>query len=487
MLWALLFACSEPELPPPVATVPVEKTNPADPCSLVGPEEGPPVVLLVSMDTARADGFSVYGTDVADTPVVDALASCGTRFDWALSHVPTTLNSHTSMLSGLDPHGHGVVRNGYELSPDLPLLQERMQQAGWETIAVVGSMALESKMGLSRGFDLYDQEFRLGPGLPYEDRADGVTLRTLAAVDQRQDPSRPLFLFVHYYDPHLPWDSAPPEVRSRFADPDYQGPISWKRDDMAALQQVFHQGGLSEVDLHQARQLYHAELSWTDHQLGVLLEGLDARGLGTNRLTVVTSDHGETIGDWPAESFTLSDGKPYHKVPIGHGDDVSTVNLRVPLVWMGRGSMAVASGEVVEDVVGLMDLAPTILEKAGLDASLGEGRSLVGYWSGSPPSAAAHFAEATKPSRVAHEDAWNNIDFDRRVTSEGTVYRDIPWIPRGPLVSDLEGAPIQISEASRHSLAGMLADWDAKAPPWRAKEMSDETESALEALGYVED
>ena len=77
MLWALLFACSEPELPPPVATVPVEKTNPADPCSLVGPEEGPPVVLLVSMDTARADGFSVYGTDVADTPVVDALAKEG--------------------------------------------------------------------------------------------------------------------------------------------------------------------------------------------------------------------------------------------------------------------------------------------------------------------------------------------------------------------------------------------------------------------------
>jgi arylsulfatase A-like enzyme len=142
---------------------------------------------------------------------------------------------------------------------------------------------------------------------------------------------------------------------------------------------------------------------------------------------------------------------------------------------------------VVDDLVGLVDLAPTILEKAGLDASLGQGRSLVGYWSGSPPAAAAHFAEATKPSRVAREDAWNNIDFDRRVTWNRTVYRDIPWIPRGPLVSDLEGASIEISEESRHTLAAMLADWDAVAPDWRAKEMSDDTESALEALGYVED
>ncbi len=341
-------------------------------------------------------------------------------------------------------------------------------------------------MGLSRGFDTYDQTFQTGSGLPYEDRADGVTKRALAAVDQRKDPNRPLFLFVHYYDPHLPWDSAPPEIRARFANPDYQGPISWKRADSPALQKAFYEGNLTEDDLHQARQLYRAELNWTDHQLGVLLEGLDARGLGAHRLTIVTSDHGESIGDWPSESVMLRDGKPYYKTPIGHGDDVSTVNLHIPLVWMGRGRMELPRGEIVEDVVGLVDLAPTILEKAGVDAPLGQGRSLVGYWDGHPPMAAPHFAEATKPSRAARKDAWNNLDFDRRVTLEGTVYRDIPWIPRGPLLTDLSGASVEVPDAVRTQLSELLRDWDARAPMWRAKEMSAATESALEALGYID-
>ena len=484
----LLWACSEPELPPPApAPIPVEDTTKrADPCHLAGPEEGPSVVVLVSFDTARADGFSVYGTPEADTPIVDSLANCGVRFSQALSHVPTTLNSHTTMLSGEDPHGHGVVRNGYQLSPDLPLLQERFKASGWDTLAVVGSMALETQMGLSRGFEVYDQAFRVGPGLPYEDRADGVTLRALEAVDQRSDSSRPLFLFVHYYDPHLPWDSAPAEVRSRFADPDYQGPISWKREDAQMLQRVFFQGGLSDADLHQARQLYRAELNWTDQQLGLLLEGLDARGLGANRLVVLTSDHGETIGDWPVESVPLATGRLYHKVPIGHGDDVSTVNLQVPLVMHGRGSLSLPAGTVVDDLVGLMDVAPTVLAIAGMDSELGSGRSLVGHWQGSPPEAAPHFAEATKPGQVERLDAWNNLDFDRRVTWNGVVYRDIPWIPRGPLITDSAGMALHVDDTVRRTLAGLLADWDAQAPDWRPKEMSDETESALEALGYID-
>jgi arylsulfatase A-like enzyme len=439
------------------------------------------------MDTARADGFSVYGEAAADTPVVDRLAGCGVRFDQALSHAPTTLNSHTSMLSGFDPHGHGVVRNGYPLPPDLPLLQEHLGGAGWETIAVVGSMALESSMGLSRGFDVYDQDFREGLGLPYEDRADGVSHRALARVDEREDSSRPLFLFVHYYDPHLPWDSAPPDVRARFADPDYEGPISWSRSDTETLQQAFFQGNLSEADLHQARQLYRAELNWTDHQLGMLLDGLDARGLGGNRLTIITSDHGESIGDWAAESFVLGDGSPYHKTPIGHGDDTSTVNLRVPLVWMGRGSLAIPAAQVVEETVGLMDLAPTILELAGLPVDIGAGRSLVGHWSGQASPSTPHFAEATKPSRVERADAWNNLDFDRRVTWKGVVYRDIPWIPRGPSLTDQEDQSIEVASELRQELGQLLSEWDALAPSWRGKAMSQETQSALEALGYLED
>ena len=493
--WLFFLACGEPEtsstpgVSQGINAAIADHSETSDPChreEFDGVPSGPQVVVLVSFDTARADGFSVYGSDEADTPVVDALAGCGVRFQNALSHVPTTLNSHTTMLSGEDPHGHGVVRNGYELSPDIPLLQERLGAAGWNTMAVVGSMALDGAMGLSRGFDVYDQQFGTGLGLPFEDRADGVTMRALAAVDSRPDPNQPLFLFVHYYDPHLPWDSAPPTVRSRFADPDYSGPVHGTRDTLARLQHAFMADTLSEADLQQARQLYRAEIHWSDHQLGVLLDGLDARGLGANRLVIVTSDHGETIGDFSTEEFMLSDGRPYFRIPIGHGDDVSTVNLHVPLIIQGRGDLGIESGIVVEDVVGLMDIAPTILSVLSSSTSMGSGQSLAGFWQGEPPPPRPHFAEATKPKREEPTDVWNNLFFDRRVTWSGVVYRDTPWIPRGPLITDLAGRELQVDDRLRRELAVFLQEWDRQAPPWRAEEMTPETEAALEALGYIE-
>ena len=503
MLWAWLFACADTE--PPISREPVSQDEAAveqyDPCNGAPAGDGPPVILLVSMDTARADAFGVYGNETASTPYVDALAECGVRFDQALSHVPTTLNSHTTMLSGLDPHAHGVVRNGYQLSPSFPLLQEQLSAAGWDTIAVVGAMALQSEMGLSRGFDVYDDtmpvvrdsETGQESTLP-EDRANGVNHRVLAAVDARQDPTRPLFLFVHYYDPHLPWNSAPAEIRARFIDLDYTGPVSWKPELIPQLQGAAFQGLLAEhpsqpgqnPHLRQAWQLYLAELHWTDHQLGALLSALDSRGLGANRLTVVTSDHGETIGDWEPKSIQMSNGETWLQNPIGHGDDVSNVNLRVPLIWSGQGRFDLPNGQVIEDLVGLVDVAPTLLSLAQPGTTIGEGRDLAGFWTGQAPHAKPHFAEATKPVAVERLDAWNNLDFDRRVTHQGAIYRDTPWIPHGPVITNMQEESTQISDDLRHELADLLSDWDDRAPAWRPKEMSQETEEGLRALGYLE-
>src|SRR5262249_52116767 len=139
------------------------------------------------------------------TPNVDALAAVGVRFDAFFAHAPSTLSSHASMMTGLDPHGHGVVRNGFPLGPDTPTLAERLRDDGYDTVAVVGSAALESAMGLSRGFRVYDDQQSVYLGPEYQSPAKEVVKRALAAVDSRPDPSQPMFLFVHFYDAHAPY------------------------------------------------------------------------------------------------------------------------------------------------------------------------------------------------------------------------------------------------------------------------------------------
>ena len=164
------------------------------------PEPGP-VIVLASFDTTRVDALSTYGGQGAWTPRLDRLAEVGVRFDWAFSSLPTTLGSHTTMMSGLDTHGHGVPRNGQPVPDTIPLLAERLADEGWDRIGVVGAMPLESDMGLDRGFRVYlDTEYSSWFGSPRR-TADEVTDLALKAIDERPG-GEPLFLVVHYYDPH---------------------------------------------------------------------------------------------------------------------------------------------------------------------------------------------------------------------------------------------------------------------------------------------
>ncbi|MDP6935357.1 MAG: sulfatase, partial [Myxococcota bacterium] len=327
-----------------------------------------PVVVLVSWDTTRADALSCYGGAGAATPVADLLAGDGLRFEWALSQAPTTLSSHTALMSGLDSHGHGVVRNGFPVSQQLPLLAERFQDAGWDTIGVVGSTVLESAMGLDRGFRVYDDEIMLGGASHFETTADIVTRRALSQVDGR-DRKGPLFLFVHYFDAHMLWDSAPDEVRARFVDPGYQGPASGTLQGLERLTAAHKNGTLRSQDANHARSLYLAEVAWMDSQLGVLLAGLEDRGLMEDSLVVLFGDHGEI----------LEDGDSY---PYSHGADVDLGATHVPLLMSGRGRFELPRGRLVERQVRLMDLGATILGHVGHVNRHGEGEDLAVTWKG---------------------------------------------------------------------------------------------------------
>lgn len=264
-----------------------------------------PDLLLVTLDTTRADRVAPEG-DAEATPNLSALAARGVRFTHAYSTVPTTLPAHLSMMSGLYPAGHGVHENGRRVRDDVGLVAERLRELGYATAAFVSGYPLARRFGLDRGFDLYDDE--LGEGRN-ERSASATTDRALAWLDARP-AGRPLFLWVHYYDPHEPY--APPEpFRSRFVNDPYLG-----------------------------------EIAFVDAELGRVAERFESRPTEVARGLLIVGDHGEGLGD--------------HGEAL-HGNLLYQGVMRVPLVLIGP-ELPVA---VRDDAVSIRQVRATLLRWAG--------------------------------------------------------------------------------------------------------------------------
>jgi choline-sulfatase len=296
----------------------------------------PGSVLLITVDTLRADRLGAYGDEAARTPHMDALAAGGVRFDRAYTPSPVTLPAHTSIMTGLLPPAHGVRGNGaFALGPGLPTLAEALRARGLATAAFVGGFPLARRFGLARGFDDYDDAMGKPPGVSYEfaeRRADAVVesaRRWLAA-----HPGR-VFAWVHLFDPHAPYD---PPAAFRAPDP------------------------------------YRGEIAAADAAIGALMAAWSARPEPS--LVVLTADHGEAFGEHGEQSHSLF---------------VYDTTLRVPLVVRGPGWPA---GRPVTTPVGLTDLAATIVDAVGPGAGV-PGRSLRRFLDGSP--AEPLYAETLAP------------------------------------------------------------------------------------------
>lgn len=455
-------------------------------CGWLGPpHDSAPLVLVVSWDTTRADALGCYrdvahwGADldptvrpIAQTPVADGLCAAGQRFTWALAHAPTTLNSHASVFTGLDPHGTHVPRNGFPVPAALPLLTERFADAGWDTIAVVGASVLEPAMGLDRGFRVYDAETPRKVRRRFERSAPEVVTRALELVDARP-PDRPLFLFVHVFDAHSPWEADPAQFD--LDDPLYKGTMDGSSAGLERLIQATRAGHPPTVDRIAARRHYLAEVAQMDRSLGVLMEGLRVRKTGPDQLIVLFGDHGEALGETQVR-------------PYGHGIDVDLEVVHVPLIVQGSGRFAVPPGQV-DTPVGLGELAPTVLSLVGLPG-VGTGRDLSAAWTGTLTPAPV-FAEATKPSEHEDHKAWNNLGFERGVAGDGRWLTVSPWeASRQVQWLREDSRPVGIHGRDEVIAAGQLQTelqaWDRTAPPHRAVALSDDTREALKALGYLE-
>ena len=274
-----------------------------------------PNVLLVTIDTLRADHLGSYGYAAAQTPALDALAARGIRFEHATTVAPLTLPAHSSLMTGTFPAYHAVRDNGgYYLGDDQVTLAKLLRARGYRTGGFISAFVLDGRWGIGQGFDRYYDNFdlskyRLDVGLDAVQRpASEVVSKAIEWLDQ--DPSRPFLAWVHVYEPHAPYD--PPEsFRARFP-PTMIG-------------------------------AYDAEVATADAQIARLIEHLRASRRLDNTIVVALGDHGESLGEHDEEQ---------------HGFFVYDVTIRIPLIIAGAG----LDPRVVRDQVRIVDVMPTILD-----------------------------------------------------------------------------------------------------------------------------
>jgi arylsulfatase A-like enzyme len=276
--------------------------------------EAPPNLLLVTLDTVRADHLGCYGYAQAATPNLDALSRTATRFAEATAAIPTTLGSHATMFTGQYPPQHGIRYNGmFQLSDKSVTVAEVLRDAGWVTGAVASAYPVATVTGIGQGFTTYEDLFA-GPDAdkraPDEERhAADVTKLGLAWLDGAHD--KRFFLWLHYYDAHYPYEPPFPYSSS------FRG------------------------------RLYDGEIAYVDAELGKLFAGLRERKLWDDLLVVVAGDHGEGL---------------YEHDEKMHSHLVYQTTLHVPLLVKPPET---SSGRVVTEPVSLVDVAPTILDYAG--------------------------------------------------------------------------------------------------------------------------
>lgn len=417
LLIALLAACGRETPAPPEAP------------------EGPPSILLVTLDTTRADHIGAYGYADAQTPNIDRLAREGVLFEQAIAPTPITLPSHASILTGVPPSLHGVRDNAFfGLGSDALLVSEVLLRRGWRTGAFVGSYILAPQFGLAQGFERYGAPLE-GDSLVRSDRsANLVTGEAIDWLSQLSAEER-FFLWVHFYDPHAPLHPPPP-WSTRLSHP------------------------------------YDAEIAFCDAELGRLLDAIAERGLDRNLLTVVTADHGEALGE--------------HREAT-HGVLLYQSTMHVPLLFHGP-VLGSAQGTRVARRVSTIDLPATLLHLAGIAPdALPASRSAPLLAPEGPPGAAPQqqpiYLETLLPFYSLHWRALRGLVSDGYKLIEGhrpELYAldDDP----GEKVDLAESEPARVQEMQRQ-----LEQIESRPDlGWgRRRGSSAEEAERLAALGYV--
>jgi arylsulfatase A-like enzyme len=387
--------------------------------SAVAPLPSPSNILLITVDTLRADHLSSYGYPRRTTPNLDRLAAEGVRFDQTAVQWPKTTPSFASMFTATYSKDNDIVRRvGIPVSCRFEMLAKVLARRGYSTRAVVSNGALGREFNFDQGFDTYVETWKVSSRTAASSiQAEVVTRFAVGLLDGLAKDSRarrPWFLWVHYLDPHFPY-VPPVQWRDRFQgdrffDRTVKVPVSDRpKQQMGGIGREQVLDGHDDLAFYVAR--YDAAIAYADAQIGELLAEMRRRGLLDRTLTVFTSDHGESLGE--------------HAYYFDHGRFGFQTCLRVPLIFHYPGVLA---PRVDRQPVELLDLAPTLLEAAGANLPGGawkQGHSLTPRLRGLAPA-----GPVAAPGRGA---------FDAAAAAEATV--------ASPAVAAATAGPLAFSEA----------------------------------------
>jgi arylsulfatase A-like enzyme len=420
-----------------------------------------PNVLIVSVDTLRADHLASYGYDGRLTPNIDRLVERGARFTEARTIEPLTAPALASMLTSLDPHRHGASRNGLRLRSGLASMPKALQAHGYRTVALVGNWTLRDKLsGLGEHFSIYEEVLtraRWFGMIRREATADDLTDRAIewTAEHTRTEGDVPFMLWVHYVDPHAPY-RAHPELATKI--------------------------GMERRSSYTPAERYRMEIAYTDRAIGRLLRGIEAHSPLADTLVVFVSDHGESLGEhdyW------------------GHGRNLYEPTLRIPMaiVWPGR-----IPASTVDAPALITDIAPSVLSLLGHPAPDGfEGYDWTQVFRGAPaPAGRVTHYQAHKGSVISKHDSdlarrsglleVGVIDGDRKeVFRIGKNRREVFDLRADPL--ELASTVEQREEPTETLLGWMREVYDGLSsfedmPP---EPLDEESIERMRSLGYVGD
>jgi choline-sulfatase len=394
----------------------------------MGAQYGGAPIVLISIDTLRADRLPLYGYRNGSTPVLDRLAREAMVFDDVYSHGPLTLPSHASLLTGLLPTHHGVRDNiGYALKPASGTLAARFKSAGYVTGAAVSAYVLRRQTGVAEGFDFFDDAIEVagtGESLADTQRDGRLTVDALGAWIDRQADSR-VFAFLHLYEPHTPY--APPAS-------------------------------------HRMNEPYDGEIAYADELVGRLLDRVKARGWLDRAIVAIVSDHGEGLGDHGETE---------------HGILLYREALHVP--WILRLPGGAGAGRRIKGTLGLVDVAATLLDLAGLDAGGLDGQTVRTELAAKASIDRSVYSETLYPRLHL---GWSDL---ASATERKFRYIRAP----APELYDLSNDPgeRQNVAASRAGTASALAAWIARttdgSKPVEPDPAAADVRERLKALGYV--
>jgi len=391
-------------------------------------------VLIITLDTLRADRVGCYGYLEAKTPNMDELAKIGVKFENTVCQAPLTLPSHASLFTGLYPHYHQVRDNGaYYLDKRFKTLAEIFKEREYRTAAFIGAFPVDSRFGLDQGFDVYDDKFREEEKFKtfYSERKAEEVFLTFNEwfLNNFRDK---FFTWIHYYDPHLPYDPPSP-YKEQFSDP------------------------------------YDGEVAYSDFYVGQIIDLLKEKDVFEKTLVVIASDHGEGLGE--------------HR-EIDHGIFLYNTTLKVPLIFCAPQNLP--SNKVIISQVRLIDIFPTVLDMLKIPISKEvQGESLIPYVEGRENKDLVSYIETVHPREMFR---WADL---KGIMNTKMKFIDAPK----PELYDLKKDPEeknnlyqkerQIALRMKEELAELIDKFSSKTSSRR--ELSSEEREKLMALGYIVD